>query len=254
MQKNRARATEMPLVGRTDTKEIFRKVEQIASERSKVKASVNQGNKTPREPASPIRGQNNTSRPKTPSRSDVSASKVGRATNTSSTLRSSYVTESSGRSPVSGTTSSFSSSRITESRKAKVGEKSPLRGAEKENSSLSMSKLKRSVLDSDHTKQHSYMQDDDDCGFDAEDERLLKSLASKCDSQYDPTKLTNEFMHIINNNRKGTQDFMPQGRCQQKRDGRNFMKVGEVDIYYDESVLEDIINFGMRSKVSTNQH
>lgn len=88
--------------------------------------------------------------------------------------------------------------------------------------------------------------------MDDDDERLLNSLAVKCQSQYDPGKLTNEFMNIINNHRKGTRDFMPQGKCQQKKDGRHFMKVGDVNIYYDESVLDEILNYGMRSKVMTS--
>ena len=47
---------------------------------------------------------------------------------------------------------------------------------------------------------------------------------------------------------------MPKGKCLQRKDGKNFMKVGEVDIFYDESVLGEILNFGMRSKAMTGQN
>lgn len=91
----------------------------------------------------------------------------------------------------------------------------------------------------------------DDANCDQESDKLLDSLREGCRKQYDPTRLNDQFMKILNNpNRKETQNFMPKGKCQHKSDGRQFMQVGDTEIFFDNSVLEDIINFGMRSKVS----
>lgn len=227
----------MPLV--SDTKDILRKVERVANERAKAKQTE-----------SPRRKELTPSRQdRTSTRLDVSASKTARDKSSSSATRKSVSrmelesSRSHRQQQTSKSPSGYTSSRV--GRKSAM-EKSPIRNIDKENVPASFGTLKRSVLEPE-TKvsiQESEM--------DAEDERLLKSLAVKCEQQYDPAKLTNEFMSIVNNNRKGTRDFMPQGRCQQQKDGRNCMRVGDVDIFFDESILGEILNYGLRSKVSFN--
>ena len=93
----------------------------------------------------------------------------------------------------------------------------------------------------------------DDQNCDQESDRLLDCLREGCRKQYDPARLNDHFFNILNNpHRKETQNFMPKGKCQMKRDGRQFMQVGDTEIFYDDSVLDDIINFGLRSRVSSN--
>lgn len=88
---------------------------------------------------------------------------------------------------------------------------------------------------------------------DADSDRLLDSLKEGCSRQFDSAKLTSHFLSILNNPRmKASHTFMPSDKCQQMKDGRRLMKLGEASIYYDDSVIDSIINFGMRSRVSTN--
>lgn len=153
------------------------------------------------------------------------------------------VQEKKGASPTP--TSSRYSSRVEE----RVL-KSPMRA----DPSPSFSKLKRSVID---TKSHAAnMEDDEEAEeIDIDGDSLLDSLRAKCQAQYNPEKLTAQFLNIINNPmRRALTDLMPQSKCHTMKDGRNFMKVGEVDIFYDKVDIEEILNLSMRTKIGTSQN
>lgn len=91
-----------------------------------------------------------------------------------------------------------------------------------------------------------------DMANDTDGEKLLDSLREGCSRQFDPAKLTSHFLNIINNpSMKESSAFMPKDKCQRTKDGRHMMQLGEASIYYDDSVIDSIINFGMRSRVST---
>lgn len=129
-------------------------------------------------------------------------------------------------------------------------QKSPMRA----DPSPSFSKLKRSVID---TKSHAAnMEDDEEAEeIDMDGDSLLDSLRAKCQAQYNPEKLTAQFLNIINNPmRRALTDLMPQSKCHTMKDGRNFMKVGEVDIFYDKVDIEEILNLSMRTKIGTSQN
>ena len=100
-----------------------------------------------------------------------------------------------------------------------------------------------------------FSENDLDINFDQDGDRLLDSLREGCRKQYDPTKLNDHFANILNNpRRKEAQTFMPKEKCQTKKDGRRFMQVGGTEIFYNDSVVEDIINFGVRCRVSAMCH
>ena len=250
-QRTRQQDADMPINGKRDTKDIYRKVEQIVGDRAKAKGQQ----RDIREPASPMRSTSRLDRDRTPTKLGTSASKKLKDDQKAyNTARSQvYTSQQEQLDSVRSQNQNRSKSPSAYTTKAKDRPKSPIKPLvqDKENSSVSMSRLKRSVIDSDHKNRQSVR---DEEVMDDEDERLLDSLAVRNQSQYDPGRLANEFMNIVNNSRKGTKDFMPKGKCQQRKDGKNFMKVGEVDIYYDESVLSEILNFGMRSKASAGQN
>ena len=86
---------------------------------------------------------------------------------------------------------------------------------------------------------------------DPDSDRLLDSLREGCSRQFDPAKLTSHFLNILNNPKmKASHTFMPRDKCQQMKDGRQLMQLGDTSIYYDDTVIDSIINFGMRSRVS----
>lgn len=88
---------------------------------------------------------------------------------------------------------------------------------------------------------------------DQEGELLLESLRQGCNRQFDPAKLTNRFVSILSNSTHMASDsFMPKDKYERLRDGRQCMKLGDTTIFFDDSVIGSIINFGMRSKVSAN--
>ena len=83
-----------------------------------------------------------------------------------------------------------------------------------------------------------------------EDFKMLEGLRAKESEGYDVNKLTTSFLKIVNNpRRKDTKEFMPKGKCTHQKDGRQCMKVGDVNIFFDESVIDDIINISMRNKI-----
>lgn len=86
-----------------------------------------------------------------------------------------------------------------------------------------------------------------------ENKKLLESLNDDSMDHYDPGNLTTAFNDIFNNPvRKRLDQFLPEDKCRVKKDGRKYMKLDGVKIYYEDSVLDDIINFGMRSRLSTS--
>lgn len=86
---------------------------------------------------------------------------------------------------------------------------------------------------------------------DQECDRLLDSLKEGCKTQFDPAALTSHFLTIINNpSKKSSKSFMPKDKCRQDADGRQCLRIGQTDIYYDDDVIDTIINFSMRSKMT----
>lgn len=114
----------------------------------------------------------------------------------------------------------------------------------------------KSAPASPHRKQNKG--DDNDglsaCNSDGEPEdALFKTLKDDIECTYDPSGLTNEFRNIVNNFGKRSADgLIHKGKYCKEKDGRSYMKIGDVNIFYDESVLGEIINFGLRSKISLN--
>lgn len=148
-----------------------------------------------------------------------------------------------------GSTQTPTSSRYSSRVEERVT-KSPIRA----DPSPTFSKLKRSVIDS---KSHvASLEDEDETDeIDIDGDSLLDSLRAKCQTQYNPEKLTTQFLNIINNpTRRSLMELMPQSKCHTMKDGRNFMKIGEVDIFYDKVDIEEILNLGMRTKMGTLQN
>lgn len=144
------------------------------------------------------------------------------------------------------------SSRPEETKSTKSTKSALSPGRNEANSSFS--KLKRSVNETRHHQNgNEEFNEDEDTENDTDaSDRLLDSLRIKCQSQYNPDKLTAQFINIVNNPvRRDQSDMMPKDKCHKKKDGRNYMAIGGVDIYFDHVDIEDILNFGLRSKIGT---
>ena len=86
-----------------------------------------------------------------------------------------------------------------------------------------------------------------------EDRHLLDCLHSDSFEQYNPDNLTAVFNNILNNpERRKIEQFIPQEKCRTKKDGRKYLKIGEVRIFYDDSCVGEIINFSLRSKLASS--
>ena len=84
-----------------------------------------------------------------------------------------------------------------------------------------------------------------------DDYKLLDSLQTDSLEQYNPDNLTAVFNNILNNpERRKIDQFIPHDKCKTKKDGRKYLKIGDVRIFYDDSCVGDIINFSLRSKLA----
>jgi hypothetical protein len=84
-------------------------------------------------------------------------------------------------------------------------------------------------------------------------QKLLDGLKAVClrDNEYNANKLVGEFAKIVHRSAaRKTQDFMPENKCTVSSDGRKALKIGETRIFYDESVISQILDLGVRSKQS----
>jgi hypothetical protein len=84
-------------------------------------------------------------------------------------------------------------------------------------------------------------------------QKLLDGLKAVClrDNEYNANKLVGEFAKIVHRTAaRKTQDFMPESKCTVSSDGRKALKIGETRIFYDESVISQILDLGVRSKQS----
>lgn len=92
----------------------------------------------------------------------------------------------------------------------------------------------------------------DRSGFiDKDDTRLLDKLKANIDGQsFDSDHMTSVMRDLLGNcANKKTSDYLPRDRIKHKKDGRHYLKIDEVKIYYDESDISSIINFTMRNRL-----
>ena len=84
-----------------------------------------------------------------------------------------------------------------------------------------------------------------------EDRRLLNKLKADFMVQsYETDHLTSMFRELLGDSKsRKTGDYLPQDRIKTKKDGRNYLKIGEAKIFYKNEDISDIINFNMRSRL-----
>lgn len=100
---------------------------------------------------------------------------------------------------------------------------------------------------------HDSDQETDEQENHSEGQKLLDGLKAVCqkDNEYNTNKLVGEFAKIVHRAAaRRTQDFMPENKCSVGSDGRKAIKIGETRIFYDESVISQILDLGIRSKQS----
>lgn len=102
-----------------------------------------------------------------------------------------------------------------------------------------------------HNEYHE--QEDEETETHSDGQRLIDGLKATClqDNEYNTNKLVGEFAKIVQPaERRKTADFMPENKCSVGADGRKALKIGETRIFYDESVISQILDLGVRAKTS----
>lgn len=87
--------------------------------------------------------------------------------------------------------------------------------------------------------------------IDQDDKNLLNKLkANTSNLSFDSDHMTSVFRELLGNcgNRK-TGDYLPKERVKTKKDGRQYMKIDNTKIFYQDEDLSQIINFALRSRI-----
>lgn len=136
------------------------------------------------------------------------------------------------------------------------GDQSPRSRSPLGKPSPSFGQAKKSAVSPKQTKQQPEVTYDSEPEMDeqenhSEGQKLLDGLKAACqrDNEYNTNKLVGEFAKIVHRAAaRRTQDFMPENKCSVGTDGRKAIKIGETRIYYDESVISQILDLGIRTK------
>lgn len=104
-----------------------------------------------------------------------------------------------------------------------------------------------------YVEEDMHISDEDEQEGHSDGQRLIDGLKAAClrDNEYNTNKLVGEFAKIVHRaGARKTQDFMPENKCSVGTDGRKALKIGETRIFYDESIISQILDLGVRSKPS----
>lgn len=130
--------------------------------------------------------------------------------------------------------------------KSPVGKASPSFG-------LKQPVSKTATTTKPYVEDNMHISDEDEQEGNSDGQRLIDGLKAAClrDNEYNTNKLVGEFAKIVHRTgARKTQDFMPENKCSVGSDGRKALKIGETRIFYDESVISQILDLGVRAKPS----